>query len=554
MGSLLTNIILGTLVIILGILLITRQRRLRQLTPPTDLERMLVCLGATLAANRSEGKIQKVASQLSDILINNLGASRILFFRNQHRFMEINYVYGLKDIQRAKYRIRLSQTLIQRLTTEVIGHHPEELSDLLGEELVELLKQEKFNLLFPIFWMDNVFGVYFISTRLKISHPIVRMFLLFLNQNLSAAYQIKRLESSRQILEQKVGKGERKDELIPLRRHSAKEAEDEPGHLIEMFAHRRVDELMTNLFERVKTSLQAQKLIFISPAVNEEPQGAKYAFGVGANDFKLDGKQFDKVFGRLQKQQVYGLDEISAMIDDNIVREQLGKAPFDRVSTFSFSENKPGLLLWSEKTAVAGTGNRLLPRLERIAQRAFVNAREFERMEEMSYTDSLTRLYNRRYFVKRLHEEIQRATRYRRGLGLLLFDIDDFKLYNDNFGHQCGDELLRRMGETLSQTLRAIDVVSRYGGDEFCIIMPEAGRSTCRVFMDRLRFAIASADFRDKNSSFEGKITISIGGAIYPDDAESAERLIYCADMALLRSKALGRDHSALFSPEILQS
>lgn len=515
---------------------------------------MLVGLRASLAANRSEGKIQKVASQLSDILINNLGASRILFFRNQHRFMEINYVYGLKDIQRAKYRIRLSQTLIQKLTTEVISHHPEELSVLLGEELADLLRREKFNLVFPIFWMDNVFGVYFISTDLKISHPIARMFLLFLNQNLSAAYQIKRLESSRQILEQKVEKGDRKDELTTLRQRPVREIEDDPGHLIEMFAHRRVDELTTNLFERVKTSLQTQKLIFVSPGVNEEPKGVQYALGVEADDFNLDGKQFDKVFGRLQKQQVYGLDEISAMIDDDAIRERLGKTPFNRVSTFSLSESKPGLLLWSGRTSVVGTGNRLLPRLEKIAQRAFVNAREFERMEEMSYTDSLTRLYNRRYFVKRLNEEIQRATRYRRGLGLLLFDIDDFKLYNDNFGHQCGDELLRRMGETLSQTLRAIDVVSRYGGDEFCIIMPEAGRSTCRVFMDRLRFAIASTDFRDKANSFEGRITISIGGSVYPEDADSAERLIYCADMALLRSKALGCDHSALFSPEILQS
>jgi len=553
MLDVLVQIILASLVVILAVLLYVRQKQIKGMKPPTNLEDVLATMQENIISNRSEGKIQKVASQLSDILIKNLYSERILFFRKQRRFMEMNYVYGLKNIKRAKYRIKISHALLDKLVDPKLIHDPKDFEDLLGTDVSGLLEAGKFNIAFPIFWQDTIFGLYLISTPLTATHPLVKTLLMFLSQNLSAAYHIKRLESSRQILEKKIESSQKQAAGQAKKAKNGRDSDEDPGHLIEMFRHHNVEELLTNLFDKVKTGLQADKLIFVAPASRDSKKGFNYSLGIDGTQFQLDGKAFERLYGSLSKQEVYNLDRLGKMPRTADIKESLEKNNLSNVTPFSLSENEPGVLIWSGKLDTSGdvSGVRLLSRFEKIARRAMVNARQFERLEAMTYTDALTHLYNHRYFVKRLHEEIKRAKRYQRTLGLLLFDIDDFKLYNDSFGHQCGDDLLRRMGSTLERTLRSIDIVSRYGGDEFCIIMPEADKTTCRVFMDRLRHAIAETDFRDKTNGFEGRVTISVGSAIYPHDAETVDRLIYCADMALLRSKALGRNCSTVYEPEL---
>ncbi len=182
-----------------------------------------------------------------------------------------------------------------------------------------------------------------------------------------------------------------------------------------------------------------------------------------------------------------------------------------------------------------------------ILNSAWENLKQFKKIEELSYTDSLTSLYNYRYFHKRLIEETLRAKRFNRTLGLVMFDIDGFKAYNDTYGHQAGDRVLRQLGGLLLTTTRSIDIASRYGGEEFCIIMPEADSNECLKFMERLRRVISHHPFKDEFLAFDHHITISAGGAIFPSDAKTVDKLIYCADMALLRAKNAGKNKAFLY-------
>jgi len=191
--------------------------------------------------------------------------------------------------------------------------------------------------------------------------------------------------------------------------------------------------------------------------------------------------------------------------------------------------------------------------LTNMATLALKNIKQFRILEGVSYTDSMTGLYNHRYFRKRLNEEIFRAKRFGRKLSLVIFDIDNFKVYNDTYGHQAGDAVLKQLGRFILKVVRSMDVVSRYGGEEFCLIMPETDDKECIKFMERLRKSLVDCPFKDEYLEHEHHITVSLGGAVYPRDAVDADRLIYCADMALLRAKGEGRNRSVMFSGERLE-
>jgi two-component system cell cycle response regulator len=158
----------------------------------------------------------------------------------------------------------------------------------------------------------------------------------------------------------------------------------------------------------------------------------------------------------------------------------------------------------------------------------------------------LTGLANQRYFRKRLEEEIDRAHRYNRSLALIVFDMDELKSVNDQYGHLAGDAVIRRMGPILRSSIRAIDIIARYGGDEFCVIMPEADIPTCERFMERLQCRIAETKFQLSEQGPDINCTISLGGAVYPNHADGAESLFRAADLALLRAKSRGRNQHVL--------
>jgi diguanylate cyclase (GGDEF)-like protein len=187
---------------------------------------------------------------------------------------------------------------------------------------------------------------------------------------------------------------------------------------------------------------------------------------------------------------------------------------------------------------------------ERISL-ALANLRLREVLRTQSIRDPLTGLFNRRYMEESLERELRRAMRNEQTVALLMLDIDHFKRFNDTFGHQAGDTLLRTLGDFLSQRTRGQDVACRFGGEEFALILAGAGSDDAVKRSRLLREELQQLSVSHSGQVL-GRITFSIGIATYPGNAASTERLIRAADGALYRAKAEGRDRIcvATNSPE----
>jgi len=177
---------------------------------------------------------------------------------------------------------------------------------------------------------------------------------------------------------------------------------------------------------------------------------------------------------------------------------------------------------------------------------AFSNSILYQKMEQISITDGLTGLYNYRYFKKRLEDEILRAQRYNHFLSLILFDVDHFKNYNDTLGHPAGDTALKTIARILKSTIRNSDIAVRYGGEEFCVILPEEDIKDAHNFAERLRKKIEAHPFQKEEVQPGGKFTISLGVASFPENARSMRALIDKTDAALYDAKHQGRNRTCL--------
>ena len=167
--------------------------------------------------------------------------------------------------------------------------------------------------------------------------------------------------------------------------------------------------------------------------------------------------------------------------------------------------------------------------------------RMFQETRRLSITDSLTGLHNTRYFYRALDLEIARTNRYGTPFSLMLFDIDNFKQLNDNYGHQAGDEVLHELAAILKSVSRETDTVVRYGGEEFIIILPNTPEEETVHLANRIRNAVQENIF-PLNDSGKVKITLSGGIASYPKNARDAKNLLNAADTALYAAKAAGKN------------
>ena len=183
--------------------------------------------------------------------------------------------------------------------------------------------------------------------------------------------------------------------------------------------------------------------------------------------------------------------------------------------------------------------------LKAVADQAAVAINKAQ-LWDMAVTDSLTGLFVRRYFLVKLQEELHRAERYNNIVSIVMADLDGFKHINDTYGHDAGDRVLKAVGKFLQQNIRDVDMVSRYGGEEFVIMIPEAAKDAAHNLSERLRKQMSELKIDGLPS-----ITISLGIATFPHDGSDLEDLIKKADAAMYAAKRAGRNRVVKYAPDI---
>jgi diguanylate cyclase (GGDEF)-like protein len=164
------------------------------------------------------------------------------------------------------------------------------------------------------------------------------------------------------------------------------------------------------------------------------------------------------------------------------------------------------------------------------------------RLSQLAVTDGLTGLYNHRHFHEQLRQAVERSLRTAGRVAALMIDVDHFKKFNDREGHPGGDEALRAVARLLSDERRQLDVVARYGGEEFALLLEGATKAAATEIAEKIRVRIAKAAIPGADKQPLGRLTVSIGVAVCPEDANTPEALLEAADVALYRAKKSGRD------------
>jgi len=175
----------------------------------------------------------------------------------------------------------------------------------------------------------------------------------------------------------------------------------------------------------------------------------------------------------------------------------------------------------------------------------------FKKTRELSITDGLTQLYNQTFFFERLKQEIQQSKRHKFQFSVIILDVDYFKQYNDSNGHIYGSRALKQIGSIMKRVFRLSDVLARYGGDEFVVLLPHTDSVGAFLAADRLREIVEHERFEGESKMSEGKITLSLGITSFPDFGDSVEEILSDADKALYHAKQMGKNRTVLFSEDL---
>jgi len=183
------------------------------------------------------------------------------------------------------------------------------------------------------------------------------------------------------------------------------------------------------------------------------------------------------------------------------------------------------------------------------------NIRLRQSLKEQSIRDPLTGLFNRRYLTETLERELARAQRSGMPAAVVMIDVDHFKRFNDSFGHDAGDAVLQELGRFFKQSVRADDIACRYGGEEFCFVLPQMDHFSAQQRAEAIRVGAAALEVKSDGRVL-GPVTLSLGVALFPEDGGDLESLVRAADAALYEAKKTGRNRVVMTSaaPFVKQS
>ena len=424
------------------------------------------------------------------------------------------------------------------------GYHVDTASS--GEEALLLINQEPYALVVTDLVMSGISGLELLA-RIKARDPSIDVIMVTGNANLeSAVFSLK--HGARDYLVKPVNS----DELL----HSVRLGMEQRRLLNENVELKN----MINLFQTsqaLSSCLDLEGVCHL--AVDALAREASVTRGIA----------FIKESGQLRLCELKGIDTSIASlfmdshcntIDKNFSGDSAHPLkiiiPGDR-SEFIASDLREALIfpMFSRNNLLGGVVlfndiEQLLPSsindtnttfLQEHAARAFDNALRYTATRDMLYIDELSGLFNYRYLKIALEREIKRADRYSTHLSVIFLDLDNFKGVNDTYGHMVGSTLLRELGTLLKRSVRELDVVIRYGGDEYTIILVETPPETAQKIGERIRSMIERNIFLGREG-YNIKLTASIGYACYPEDTTNIQELLGMADKAMYAGKAAGKN------------
>jgi len=243
-----------------------------------------------------------------------------------------------------------------------------------------------------------------------------------------------------------------------------------------------------------------------------------------------------KLYEHVTFKECFFLDSISNEVKD------LRKSEDFFVIALQSKKMKIGYLaiermLEEDKEKAIILGNQYALALRRV--------RLHQEIEQIAITDSLTEVHTRRHLMQRFSEELKRSRARNIHMSFIMLDVDHFKKFNDQYGHITGDQILREIGVLITENIREIDIAGRYGGEEFCVVLPDTDRQGAQYAAERIRHAAEKTNIKAYDTTV--KVTVSVGTSTFPDDGKKLEELVDKADWALYRAKKRGRNNVCSF-------
>jgi diguanylate cyclase (GGDEF)-like protein len=531
---------LSTLVVVLTALLLAKRRSERRMAD--GLGALLNELTEFLRLNNLDGSVKIVTRKVTDLLEGPLGCEKVVYLGCQECSLYVAYASGVPGLGESDYvQVPCAPELLAKVRGQVTPESIDTLLPLLPPELLERTRAWGCDLWFPVSWREELYGIYLITGGEKTRSLLSTTFISVLAQSLAVARMAADDRATMDRLRQRL------EELDTPVTEPSSSSRPTPLGVLKLVRHHDPETLVGKMIDEVQRDLRLERFAFLYESKQENRPLSMYKSGISTPMPPPQREVFRNLVAEMNGHTMKTIADLHRSDGPtSALADELQGAGLAYMISMPLSSTRSAVLAWDDGRAPEMVLERLRQHGQALVE-LMENAESFERVEELSYTDNLTGLANRRYFVKRLQEEIDRAERYRRSLGLIILDLDQLKGINDYYGHQAGDAVIRRMGEILGNSIRSIDVTARYGGDEFCVIMPESDASTCARFMERLKEKIAESSFVISQLGQDFHCTISQGGAVFPDHGKDSEQLIFAADMALLRAKEGGRNRFMLY-------